>query len=198
MSKVDAEELSPENIVGFLDDIFSRRGGEAYLGEGVTMAEHMLQAAFQAEQQGAKDVLVAAALLHDVGHFTSELGTFSMDDGSDRCHEVAGAKVLSRLFPTVVTECVERHVEAKRYLCATDPKYFGQLSKASVHSLNLQGGPMGKAEIANFGARPYLQEVLRVRRWDDEGKVVGATTPPFGHYVSLLQGIVDTHARPVQ
>ena len=60
--------LNRETIVPFLADIFARRGAESYLGEPVTMAEHMLQGAWLAEAEGAPDELVAAALLHDIGH----------------------------------------------------------------------------------------------------------------------------------
>ena len=60
-------DLSRETIVPFIADIFRRRGAEEYLGEPVSMAEHMLQGAWLAEQEGAPDELVAAALLHDIG-----------------------------------------------------------------------------------------------------------------------------------
>ena len=141
MTAPDFSTLTPANIVAFLADIFERRGGEEYLGEPVTMAEHMLQGATMAEQSGLPDIIIVAALLHDIGHFTSEFGTFSMDDTEDRLHEEAGARVLEAFFPRLVTDCVRYHVAAKRYLCATRPEYFDRLSQASVHSLNLQGGP---------------------------------------------------------
>ena len=105
------------------------------------MAEHMLQGAHFAEKRRRTGDLIVAALLHDIGHFTSEFGTFSMDDVEDRHHEEAGAAVLEQFFPTLVTDCVRYHVAAKRYLCAARPEYFKRLSDASVHSLNLQGRP---------------------------------------------------------
>ena len=135
-------DLTPDTIVAFLGDIFTRRGHEEYLGEPVTMAEHMLQGATIAEAQGQSEDIIVATLLHDIGHFTSEFGTFQMNDTQDRYHEEAGAQVLGRFFPAIVTDCVRYHVAAKRYLCAARPEYFAKLSEASVHSLNLQGGPM--------------------------------------------------------
>ena len=102
MTDAQAESLSSETIVGFLADIFERRGGEEYLGEPVTMAEHMLQGAHFAEQNGEPEEIIVAALLHDIGHFTSEFGTFTMDDTEDRFHEEAGAEVLERFFPSVI------------------------------------------------------------------------------------------------
>ncbi|HSF96074.1 MAG TPA: HD domain-containing protein [Thermohalobaculum sp.] len=189
------ENLTAETIVAFLADIFERRGGEEYLGEPVTMAEHMLQGATLAEEAGASETIIAAALLHDIGHFTSEFGTFSMDDTEDRYHEEAGARVLERFFPRLVTDCVRYHVAAKRYLCATKPEYFSRLSEASIHSLNLQGGPMSEAEVAEFEKNPNLREIVQVRYLDDAGKRADMKTPGFAHFAPMLQRVVDAHMR---
>lgn len=190
---MSAPSLNRDTIVPFLADIFSRRGAEEYLGEPVTMAEHMLQGAWFAEQDEAAEELVAAALLHDVGHFTSEFGAYSPDDVLDKHHDDAGAEVLAAFFPAIVTECVRLHVAAKRYLCATDPSYFGKLSVASTHSLQLQGGPMNADEIATFEESPHFREAVRVRLWDEAGKVAGMKTRRFEDYVPLLQRVVDRH-----
>lgn len=183
-------ELTRETIVEFIAGIFERRGAEDYLGEAVTMAEHMLQGAALAESEGAPEELVAAALLHDIGHFTSEFGTMSLGDTRDNYHEEAGAAVLAPFFPPVIAECVKLHVPAKRYLCATDKGYYGRLSEASKHTLSLQGGPMGADEVATFESNPFYREAVRVRIWDDEGKKPGMKTPDFQYYVPLLQRVV--------
>lgn len=193
MSAPGKDDLSPKTIVAFLADIFERRGGEEYLGEPVTMAEHMLQGACLAEQQGEDEEIIVATLLHDIGHFTSEFGTFSMEDTHDKYHEEAGAKVLEPFFPAIVIDCVRHHVAAKRYICATDPKYFGELSEASRHSLKLQGGPMSAEEVAEFEKRPNVQEIVKVRHLDDAGKVAGMVTPGFAHYAPMVQRVVDSH-----
>jgi [1-hydroxy-2-(trimethylamino)ethyl]phosphonate dioxygenase len=185
--------LDRKTIVPFLADIFERRGAEEYLGEPVTMAEHMLQSAWFAEQEGASDELVAAALLHDVGHFTSEFGAYAPDDVEDKHHDEAGAAVLAPFFPSVVTECVRLHVAAKRYLCATDPSYDAKLSAASRHTLSLQGGPMSETEIATFRASAFYREAVQVRLWDEAGKVAGMPTRSFGDYAPLLRRVVDRH-----
>ncbi len=138
-------------------------------------------------------MIIVAALLHDIGHFTSEFGMFRMDDTKDRFHEDAGAAVLERFFPTLVTDCVRYHVAAKRYLCATRPEYFGRLSEASVHSLNLQGGPMSPDEVRAFEARPNLKEIITVRYLDDAGKHADMETPPFAHFAPMVQRVVDAH-----
>ncbi len=186
-------ELNQQTIVAFLGDIFERRGGEEYLGEPVTMAEHMLQGAHFAEKAGEPEVIVVSALLHDIGHFTSEFGTFSMADTEDRFHEDAGADVLQDYFPTLVTDCVRYHVAAKRYLCAVKPAYFKRLSEASVHSLNLQGGAMSEAEVAEFEQNPNLKEIVKVRYYDDAGKRDDLETQPFSHYAPMVQRVVDAH-----
>ena len=99
--------MSPDRstIVAFIADIFERRGADSYLGEPVTMSQHMLQAAVLAERENASDELVAAALLHDIGHYTSEFGPMSLGDTADNFHDEAGAKVLAPFFPSIVTDC---------------------------------------------------------------------------------------------
>ena len=44
-----------ENMTQFIRWLFEKRGTESYLGEKVTMAEHMLQAAYFAGQDGATE-----------------------------------------------------------------------------------------------------------------------------------------------
>lgn len=195
MTRPDFAMLTRDNIVAFLADVFERRGGEEYLGEPVTMAQHMLQGATLAEQAGQPEEIVVAALLHDIGHFTSEFGTFTMADTEDRYHEDAGAELLGRFFPQVITDCVKYHVAAKRYLCATRPEYFRRLSPASVHSLRLQGGPMSADEAAEFGKNPNLSAIIQVRYLDEAGKRADMATPGFAHFAPMVQRMVDAHAR---
>jgi predicted HD phosphohydrolase len=154
----------------------------------------MLQGATIAEQNGQPDEIIVGALLHDIGHFTSEFGTFTMDDTEDRHHEDAGAEVLERFFPSVVTDCCRYHVAAKRYLCATKPSYFKRLSEASVHSLNLQGGPMNAQEVAEFEKNPNLKEIIAVRYLDEAGKIAGMKTPDFNHFAPRVQRLVDAQS----
>ena len=186
--------LTAENIVPFIADIFFRRGADSYLGEDVTMSEHMLQGAQLAEQANASDEWIAAILLHDIGHYTNEFPEDALDRGINNHHDSAGAAVLAPYFPQIVVDCVRHHVAAKRYLCATDPTYFDRLSAASVHTLNLQGGPMDDEEVKAFESQPNLDAIIQVRFWDEEGKVAGVNTPDFGHYMPLLQRLVDSHS----
>ena len=187
-----APKLDKSNIVAFIADIFERRGAESYLGEPVTMAQHMLQGAALAEAEGAPDELIAAALLHDIGHYTSEFGPMSLGDERDNYHEESGAKVLAPFFPPVITECVRLHVPAKRYLCATGEAYYNRLSDASKHTLSLQGGPRSTDEVRVFEKNPFHREAVRVRLWDDEGKKPDMETSTFRHYMPLLQRVVGS------
>ncbi|MFW8593086.1 (R)-1-hydroxy-2-trimethylaminoethylphosphonate oxygenase [Cribrihabitans neustonicus] len=193
MSKPDFSTLTKDNIVAFIGDIFDRRGDEEYLGEPVTMTEHMLQGATIAEANGQPEEIIVGALLHDIGHFTSEFGTFSMEDTEDRFHEEAGAEVLERFFPPVITDCVRYHVAAKRYLCSTRPDYFNRLSEASIHSLNLQGGPMSAEEVAEFEKNPNLKQIIAVRYLDEAGKRADMETPDYWHFAPMVQRMVDRH-----
>ena len=187
-------DLNATNIVDFIGSIFEKRGDEEYLGEPVTMGQHMLQGATMAEKSREPDEIIIGTLLHDIGHFTSEFGTFSMEDTEDRYHEDAGAAVLEQFFPKVITDCCRHHVAAKRYLCATDPEYFQKLSTASIHSLNLQGGPMSEAELKDFEKNPNLKKILKVRLYDDAGKIPDMITPSFWHFAPLVQKMVDSHS----
>ena len=181
---------SPEAITALIRDILERRGDESYLGEAVSMTEHMLQTAWIAEQAGEEKGVVVAALLHDIGHYTGEFGDDYIDIGVDNLHELAGEQILAKWFPPEVTEPVRWHVDAKRYLCAVEPDYFATLSDASVRTLELQGGPMNAEEQASFAANPWLDTILRVRRYDDGGKVPGRKTPELGHYLALVEEVL--------
>ncbi len=185
------DQLNRGNIVAFLTDIFDRKGADSYLGEEVTMSGHMLQAAQNAERAGEPDAVIAAALLHDIGHYTGEFPENYIDLGLNNRHESMGAAILENFFPEEVTQPVRWHVEAKRYLCAVEPDYFSGLSEASVKTLELQGGPMNLQEIREFEKNPHLQAILRVRRYDDGGKVPGTVTPALSHYMKIVQQVLD-------
>jgi len=187
-------QLNHKNIVGFIEDIFDRRGADSYLGETVTMSQHMLQCARYAENAGAQNDLISAALLHDIGHYTSEFPEDALEKGTNNFHETAGARVLGAFFPPLVVDCVRYHVEAKRYLCAARPGYYDQLSDASKHTLKLQGGPFTSAEAEQFSTLEFADEIVKVRIWDDLGKDPKQTTPAFSHYRPILQSVVDQHS----
>lgn len=167
---------------------FARRGAETY-GEGVSQLEHALQCAACAERDGAAPALIAATLLHDIGHLVHDLPQDIADHGINAQHESLGSAWLSQHFGPAVTEPVRLHVAAKRYLAATEPGYCDLLSLASIQSLKLQGGLMSPEESARFASERFAQDAIKLRRWDDEGKIVGATTPDLGHFERYVSAV---------
>ena len=185
------EEVTTDNIVDHIEDVFNRRGAESYLGEQVTMAQHMLQVAQCAEKAGADDAQIVAALLHDIGHYKNEIPESSLIKGKDNYHEEAGANFLEDYFPRAVVEPIRQHVAAKRYLCAVKDNYFERLSPASVHTLNLQGGPMSAEEVAEFEKNDYLDQCVALRYWDEDGKDPRREHPSFYYYRPLIESLVE-------
>jgi phosphonate degradation associated HDIG domain protein len=178
--------------------IYSRRGAAAYYGEAVTMSEHSLQTAYFAQAAAAPDALIVAALLHDVGHLIVSVPGDIAEWNNDARHEVSGSRWLAAHFGPAVYEPVRLHVPAKRYLCATDPAYFARLSPASIHTLQLQGGPMTAAELAAFEAQLYHRDALLLRQWDDQGKIAGMRTPDFNHYRVLIERMSSANSAQPQ
>ncbi|HXV26343.1 MAG TPA: HD domain-containing protein [Alphaproteobacteria bacterium] len=171
------------------DEIFAlyRRRGEASYGEGVTQNQHALQSAWLAEKAGARPELIVAALLHDIGHLLHDLPEDIAERGIDTRHERLASAWLSQHFGLAVSEPVRLHVDAKRYLCSVEPGYVGALSDASRLSLTLQGGPMSEAEARAFAMQQHSPEAVRLRRWDDEAKEIGLSTPDFAHFRPHLE-----------
>jgi phosphonate degradation associated HDIG domain protein len=166
--------------------LLQQHGGSRYGGENVSQLEHALQAAFFAEQEGAPATLIAAALLHDIGHLLHELPADAPDRGIDDRHEELGARWLASRFGRAVCEPVNLHVVAKRYLCATEPAYFELLSAPSIQSLALQGGPMTADESRRFEQHPFYREAVQLRRWDDRAKIEKLVTPYIEHFAAHL------------
>ena len=173
-----------------IDRIFAilrEHGGKQYGSERVSQLEHALQCASLAEQNGSTPALVVASLLHDFGHLVHELGAEPAGRGIDDRHEVVGRDWLGQYFAEDVTGPVRLHVDAKRYLCATDGEYFGILSPASVRSLELQGGPFDPALAKGFINLPHAAAAVNLRRWDDSAKVSGLPTPDLEHFRPHLE-----------
>lgn len=172
--------------------LFARKGGREYDGEGVTQLEHALQSAALAEADGAAPPLVAAALLHDLGHMLNDQGDTPTMRGVDDRHQYAALPFLRGSFDDAVLEPIRLHVDAKRYLCATREGYREALSADSKRSLVLQGGAYDAAAATAFIARPHAADAVRVRLWDDRAKTPAAVTPSLAHYLAVLEAV----ARP--
>jgi phosphonate degradation associated HDIG domain protein len=184
-------EMSREDPVDFVMRLFKDKGDASYIGEPVSQTEHALQAAWSAEQAGASPALVAAALLHDIGHLLHNLPEDCAEHGIDDAHEELGARWLVKHFGPDVTEPVRLHVPAKRYLCSTDPDYQGQLSEASLLSLKLQGGPFTPEEVAEFRCNTHADAAVALRRHDDVAKIPGLSTPTLEHFRPILEAARD-------
>ena len=175
-----------------LIDIYAHKANGRYGLSDVNQLQHALQSATLAEAAGEPATLVAAALLHDVGHMIHDMGEDPASHGVDDTHEELAAAWLAAYFGPEVTEPIRMHVPAKRYLCATDESYFGKLSDDSVRSLALQGGPMSADEVAQFRKVPHYDAAVRLRRYDDLAKDPAAVTPPFEHFLPAIDAALKT------
>jgi [1-hydroxy-2-(trimethylamino)ethyl]phosphonate dioxygenase len=68
-----------------------------------------------------------------------------------------------------------------------ESEYLDSLSAPSRLSLQLQGGPMSDAEIAEFRGNLHYEAALRLRRWDDMAKTPGLVTPPIEYFASHVE-----------
>ena len=171
--------------LGDIEKLFRDHGHIAYSGEDVTQLEHALQSAHRAELARADDTLVTAALLHDLGHLLNRQGETPTERGIDDQHQYFAIPFIRPLFPPAVVEAIRLHVDAKRALCALEPEYYEALSEDSKRSLTLQGGVFTAAEAAAFMAKPFADNAVKVRRWDDAAKVAGESTPALGHFLEI-------------
>lgn len=170
--------------VATIVEAFERRGSGRYGSEGVTQLQHALQCAALARSEGAEPTLVAAALLHDVGHILgeAEMPTSDAESYDDR-HEATGYRFLNERFGDAVADPVRLHVLAKRYLCTVDPAYESHLSPTSLKSYRDQGGKLSPHELQAFEAEPQFGPAVRLRRWDDAAKDAAADPGALADYL---------------
>jgi phosphonate degradation associated HDIG domain protein len=178
-----------------LDDIstlFIHAGAAQYGGEAITQLQHALQCAHLAELHGASEDLIAAALLHDLGHLLAvgEPPQQAVEGGpGDDRHQYAALPFLRSVFPDAVLEPIRLHVDAKRYLCCVDEAYWASLSPASKRSLQLQGGVFSSDESEAFINKPFAADAVALRRWDDLAKNPDTAPPQWPHYASVLERV---------
>lgn len=177
----------------FIDGLFAlyERYGHDHYDEDVSQIAHALQTAACAERDKAPASLVAAALLHDVGHlWLEERGAQKGGEDRDLKHELVAAQRLRERFGPEVTEPIRLHVAAKRYLCTVDRRYRSRLSHASQVSLERQGGTMSDAELAAFDREPFAHEALTLRRWDEAAKDPNRRVRSMQEYRPLLESLL--------
>ena len=178
-------------VIDVIFEFFDRFGSLHY-GEDASQLQHALQTAELARRNRCSDALIAASLLHDIGQFMDDAGNAAEAHGLDARHEINGAAWLSGHFALEVTEPVRLHVAAKRYLCAIEPAYLAGLSRASMLSLELQGGPMSQDEVAQFEAEPFFADAVQLRRFDDMGKHPEWRVPELASYRPLLASLLTS------
>jgi len=186
-----AIDAAPASSLDEILALYERWGTEHY-DEELSQLDHALQTAALAVAANATDPLVAAALLHDVGHLLdlAQHGGAGDERDVDLGHESSGSKYLAALFPPAVTAPIALHVRAKRYRCAVDPAYHAGLSSGSQRSLEMQGGPMTAHESTSFEQNPGFEASVQLRAWDDLGKVDGLDVAPLRWYRPLLERVL--------
>jgi 2-amino-1-hydroxyethylphosphonate dioxygenase (glycine-forming) len=184
-----------EAVVNEVFEILTKTGGEQYFGEAVSKLSHAEQCAWCAREAGADEELVLAALLHDIGHLLEDEMAVRDERVGVVNHDELGEKwLLSRGFSVRLAALVGGHVDAKRYLTATNPTYMARLSEASKETLVLQGGPMSSDEASEFGNEPELRDILRLRSWDEMAKDADWDGPRLESYRSALLAHLEATA----
>jgi len=189
MNELSCTTEAPVLDAARLEALFSGYGSDFYGGEAITQTEHALQCAALAEAAGETPAVIVASLLHDVGHLV-----MAESASEDRRHQDVGARALEGVFGEDVLAPIRLHVPAKRYLCAVDAAYYETLSQASRDSLALQGGPFTPEQLDEFESLPHFAAAVRLRRYDDLAKVVGASTPDLSHYLRICAQVMREHA----
>ena len=161
------------------------RNKSLYIGEKVTMSEHMIQTAMLAEETNCSTNLVCSSLLHDYGHFILENPDDLVFKSKDGKHEEVGYEYLKKYFIKDVLKPIKYHVKAKRYL-ARKNKYFKFLSKASKLSLKLQGGIMNDEEAKKFENNKFFEDSIKLRKFDEMAKKTDTKIKPISKYKNLL------------
>ena len=170
-----------------LDKIISnfKNNKSLYIGEKLTMSDHMIQSAMLAEKSKCNDDLICSCLLHDYGHFIVKDPDLLVSKSLDGKHEDLGYEFLKKYFVPDVIEPIKLHVDAKRYLCR-NKFYYEHLSKASKVSLDLQGGFMTDDEAKKFPLLKYFKEAVKVREYDDDGKIPDIKMKKIDDYQELI------------
>ena len=156
-----------------------------YIGEKVTISEHMIQTAMLAEKKNCSSNLVCSSLLHDYGHFILEKPDDLIAENKDGRHEDVGYEFLQKYFIQDILGPIKYHVKAKRYL-AREEKYYRLLSEASKISLKLQGGVMNNEEAKKFESNKFFENSIKLRKFDEIAKKSGLIIKSIKEYKNLL------------
>ena len=173
--------------MNIIDEIISNylNNKSLYIGEKVTMSEHMIQTAMLAEKTNCSSNLVCSSLLHDYGHFILENPDDLVAKDKDGRHEDVGYEFLEKYFLEDVLGPIKYHVKAKKYL-VREKKYYELLSEASKASLKLQGGIMSNEEAKKFETNKFFENSIKLRKFDEIAKESGLKIKSINEYKNLL------------
>ncbi len=169
-------------------DLYRTFGNEDYIGEPVSQLEHMCQCAQLAGREGYDDEVILAAFFHDIGHLCEHILDVSHMDGFGIVdHEKVGADFLAEKgFSKKITDLIQSHVAAKRYLTFVHPEYFQNLSEASKKTLKFQGGRMTEEEAIEFEKDNLFPLYLTLRGWDDKAKEEDTPVPNLDYFRQMI------------
>lgn len=158
------------------------RGAGVHDEPDVDGLAHALQcgAALQASHPTDPELAVAG-LVHDIADIAYP--------NDHRDHARRGAGLVEPLLGPRVARLVGAHIDAKRYLVATDPEYRARLSPRSVETLQLQGDTLDPAAVAALASDPDLDAILALRRADEAAKDARARPPALDSWRPLLERV---------
>jgi predicted HD phosphohydrolase len=158
------------------------RGAGVYDEPEVDGLAHALQCGTNLLASHPRDPeLAVAGLVHDVADIAFP------DEHAD--HASRGAELVEPLLGARVAHLVGAHVDAKRYLVATDSTYRAQLSPRSIETLHLQGEALGAPAVAALSSDRDLAAILALRRADESAKDPHTRPPALATWRSLLEQV---------
>ena len=158
------------------------RGAGVYDEPEVDGLAHALQSGASLRTSHPRDPeLAVAGLVHDVADIAFP------NHHAD--HAARGAELVEPLLGARVAHLVGAHVDAKRYLVATDPSYRAQLSRRSIETLHLQGDALDAPGVVALSSDRDLAAILGLRRADESAKDPHARPPDLDTWRSLLEQV---------
>ena len=190
--------------INMLKGLYSAHGHKGYIGEPISQIQHAAQAATLAKNTSHSDEVVCAAFLHDIGHMLvsrdfhlEKMVTNGIDYGVKN-HERVGAIFAYEVTESLtISNLINNHVIAKRYMAGKYPHYHDTLSPASRQTLKFQGGPLTKEEQVELERDPLFPIYISMRRWDDKAKDPNLEIPQqeINGFWNMLQGVIERNTK---